>query len=179
MAPAVMVAATAAPSIMVAPATAAHMMPVAVPMSALDLNHRFILRGKRRDPQPGGSGCGHRQQQRATNQCNASHASSSHRMIAILPIISRSCVCSARAEMPIFTGPIVQSLPIVPEHRATSPPETHRGIRLPHSVRHVRPSGPFAFGALAQVLAQSPVSRPEPVSPARRLLAEIGRQGSP
>jgi hypothetical protein len=72
MAPALMVSAASAPSIMVTPSTATHVM--AVPMSVLDLNHRIILRGKRRDSHPGGSGCGHGQQQCATNQCNASHA---------------------------------------------------------------------------------------------------------
>jgi hypothetical protein len=57
---------------MVTPATAAHAM--AVPMSVLDLNHRIVLRAKRRDSHSGGCGCGHGQQQCATNQCNASHA---------------------------------------------------------------------------------------------------------
>jgi hypothetical protein len=117
MAPAVMVTAAPAPSVMMAAATAAHPMAVTVPTSALDLNHRVILRGRRRDPQPGGSGCGHCQQQRATNQCNASHAVvlSSHRMIAISHTISRPGDCSAGAEMPIISGPITQALPTIPE----------------------------------------------------------------
>jgi hypothetical protein len=70
MAPALMVSAAAAPSIMVTPATAAHVMAVPV----LDLNDRIMLRAKRRDSHSGGCGCGHGQQQCATNQCNASHA---------------------------------------------------------------------------------------------------------
>jgi hypothetical protein len=56
-----------------AAATVSHVMSVTVPMSALDLNHT-IMCAKRRNPQPGGSGCGHCQQQRAANQCDTSHA---------------------------------------------------------------------------------------------------------
>ena len=50
MAPAVMVPAAPAPSIMVAPAAAMH---VAVAMPASHTNNGVVLRGKRRDPQPG------------------------------------------------------------------------------------------------------------------------------
>jgi hypothetical protein len=70
MTPAVMV--STAPSAMMAPATATHMVAVAVP--TFDLNNRVVLRSQWSDTHPGGSGCGHGQQQRATNQCNASHA---------------------------------------------------------------------------------------------------------
>ena len=52
MAPAVMVPAAPAPSIMVAPAAAMHVA-VAVAMPASHTNNGVVLRGKRRDPQPG------------------------------------------------------------------------------------------------------------------------------
>ena len=55
MAPTVMVSADSAPAIiMMAPAAAAHVTAVAVSMSAPDLNHRVVLRGKRRNPHPSG-----------------------------------------------------------------------------------------------------------------------------
>jgi hypothetical protein len=56
--------------------TAAAVQVVAVVMTALDLDHRVILRGERRDSQSGGSGGGHSQrcEQRETNQSNAFHA---------------------------------------------------------------------------------------------------------
>ena len=73
VAPAVMVSAAPAPATMMAPAAAARAMAVPVAMSP-DLNHRIILRGKRRDPDSGRSGCGHCQQQCAANQYDASHA---------------------------------------------------------------------------------------------------------
>jgi hypothetical protein len=76
---------------MVTTAAAMHMT-VAVAMPASNLNHGVVWRGKRRDPQPGGSGCGHcqcRREQRGTNQNNAFHAVSSHRMIAISGTIAR------------------------------------------------------------------------------------------
>ena len=60
MAPAVMVPAAPAPSVMVTTAAAVHMA-VAMPMAAPDLDHCVILRGERRNSQPGGSRSGHRQ----------------------------------------------------------------------------------------------------------------------
>lgn len=70
MAPAAMVSAAAPPTIMMAPAAT---VSVSVPVSALDLDRRVTWRGQRCDAEPGGSGCGHRQQQRTPNQCNAFH----------------------------------------------------------------------------------------------------------
>jgi hypothetical protein len=59
---------------MVTTAAAAHV--VAVAMTALDLDHRVVLRGERRDDESGGRGGGHRQrcEQHETNQSNAFHA---------------------------------------------------------------------------------------------------------
>jgi len=96
MAPAVMVPAAPAPTIMVTPAAAVHVT-VAVAMSAFHLNHGVVLRGKRRDQQPGGSGrgqCKCRCKQRDTNQSDAFQVVSSHRMIAISDTISRLEFCS-------------------------------------------------------------------------------------
>ena len=83
MAPAVMVPAAPAPTIMVTPAAAVHVtVTVAVAMPAFHLNHGVVLRGKRRDQQPGGSGrgqCKCRCKQRDTNQSDAFQVVSSNR----------------------------------------------------------------------------------------------------
>ena len=177
--------AASAPTIMVTVAAAMHMT-VAVAMPASNLNYGFVWRGKRRNSQPGGSGCGHCQrgcEQCYTNQNNAFHAVSSHRMIAISGSISDAWICSARAQKSkIFaerTSIADTSRPA--DHarrtmRATSSSGMRCGIPLLRSWCRVRRPGPSSFGASEQVCGRSPVQQPGPASPGRRLLLAVAQQ---
>jgi hypothetical protein len=159
MAPAVMVPAASSPSIMVTAAAVVHM---AVAISGFDLNHLIALRGKRHDPQPGGSGCSHCQgrcKNRESDQRNAFHVVSSHRMIAIwgtipgpgfVPHVHRVREISGRARIECrFFPPAVDHARRTTDF--TSSPGMWCGIASPRSWCRVHRPGPFSFGASDQV----------------------------